>query len=157
MTTTAKTIAPNHSLQPTVPSLRPVAAAELDVVGRPKWVGESRGCEMRNLVETLPMDEIAEFCRRWKIQEMAVFGSVLRADFDSESDIDVIVTFDDDAEWSLLDHIKMQQELQAVLQRDVDLVTRRAVEQSQNWIRREEILSTASVIFSGSGAAYETR
>ena len=113
---------------------------------------------MRNLVETLPMDEIAEFCRRWKIQEMAVFGSVLRADFDSESDIDIIVTFDDDAEWSLLDHIRMQQELQAVLQRDVDVVTRHAVEQSDNWIRRKEILSTASVIFSGSGAvSYGTR
>jgi len=104
---------------------------------------------MKNLVEILPMDEMAEFCRRWKIQEMAVFGSVLRADFDSESDIDVIVTFDDQAEWSLLDHIRMQQELQAILQRDVDLVTRRAVEQSQNWIRRKEILSTASIIFPG--------
>ena len=108
---------------------------------------------MRNLVEVLPMDKIAEFCRRWKIQEMAAFGSVLRADFDSESDIDVIVTFDDDAEWSLLDHIRMQQELQAVLRRDVDLVTRRAVERSQNWIRRKETLSTASIIFPGNKVA----
>jgi hypothetical protein len=101
----------------------------------------------------LPMDEIAEFCRRWKIREMAVFGSVLRADFDAKSDIDVIVTFDDDAEWSLLDHIRMQQELQAILQRDVDLVTRRAVERSQNWIRRKEILSTAYVIYPGNKVA----
>jgi len=102
---------------------------------------------MKNLIEMLPMDKIAEFCRRWKIQEMAVFGSVLRADFHPESDIDVIVAFDDTAEWSLLDHIRMQQELQAILQRDVDLVTRRAIERSQNWIRRKEILSTASIIF----------
>ena len=108
---------------------------------------------MKNLVEILPMDKIAEFCRRWKIQEMAVFGSVLRADFDLESDIDVIVTFDEDAEWSLLDHIRMQQELQAILQRDVDLVTRHAVERSQNWIRRQEILSTASIIFPGDKVA----
>jgi len=113
---------------------------------------------MKNWVKMLPMDEIAEFCRRWKIQEMAVFDSVLRADFDSESDIDVIVTFDDSAEWSLLDHISMQQELQAILRRDVDLVTRRAVERSQNWIRRKEILSTASTIFPGNKvAAYGTR
>jgi hypothetical protein len=104
---------------------------------------------MKNLVEMLPMDAISEFCRRWKIREMAVFGSVLRPDFDSESDIDVIVTFDDNAEWSLLDHIRMQQELQAILQRDVDLVTRRAVERSENWIRRKEILSTAFVIYPG--------
>jgi predicted nucleotidyltransferase len=112
---------------------------------------------MRDLVEMFPMPEIAKFCRRWKIQELAVFGSVLRADFDSESDIDVIVTFDDDADWSLLDHIRMQQELQALLQRDVDLVTRRAVEKSQNWVRRKEILSTASVIFPEYKVAYGAR
>jgi len=102
---------------------------------------------MRNWVEMLPMEQIAAFCRRWKIQEMAIFGSVLRSDFHPESDIDVIMTFDGSAERSLLDHIRMQQELQAILQRDVDLVTRRAVERSQNWIRRREILSTASIIF----------
>jgi predicted nucleotidyltransferase len=114
---------------------------------------------MRNWVEMLPMDKIAEFCRRWKIQEMAVFGSALRADFSPESDIDVIVAFDDTAEWSLLDHIRMQQELQAILQRDVDLVTRRAIERSQNWIRRREILSTASIIFPEDKAIFydETR
>jgi len=102
---------------------------------------------MRDLAEMLPMAEITKFCQRWKIQELAVFGSVLRADFDSESDVDVIVTFDDEAEWSLLDHIRMQQELQALLQRDVDLVTKRAVERSENWVRRGEILSTAFVVF----------
>jgi predicted nucleotidyltransferase len=114
---------------------------------------------MKNLIEMLPMDKIAEFCRRWKIQEMAVFGSALRADFSPESDIDVIVAFDDTAEWSLLDHIRMQQELQAILQRDVDLVTRRAIERSQNWIRRREILSTASIIFPEDKAIFydETR
>jgi len=53
---------------------------------------------MKNLIEMFPMDKIAEFCRRWKIQEMAVFGSALRADFSPESDIDVIVAFDDTAE-----------------------------------------------------------
>lgn len=112
---------------------------------------------MKNLIEPLPMDEITQFCHRWKIQELAVFGSVLRADFGAESDIDVIVTFDDDADWSLLDHIRMQQELQAIFRRDVDLVTKRAVERSQNWLRRKEILSTASVIFPEGKAAYEAR
>lgn len=111
---------------------------------------------MKNLLEILPMDEITKFCQRWKIQELAVFGSALRADFDSESDIDIIVTFDGDADWSLLDHVKMQQELKALLQRDVDLVTKRAVEKSQNWIRRKEILSTACVIFPERKVIYET-
>ena len=111
---------------------------------------------MKNLAEMLPMAEIAKFCQRWKIQELAAFGSVLRADFDSESDVDVIVAFDDDAEWSLLDHIRMQQELQVLLQRDVDLVTKRAVEKSQNWVRRKEILSTASVVFPEREVAHGT-
>jgi hypothetical protein len=120
-------------------------------------MGETRDCEMKNLVETLPMAEIAKFCQRWKIQELAVFGSVLRADFNSESDIDIIASFDDNADWSLLDHMRMQQELQGLLQRDVDLVTKRAVEKSQNWVRRKEILSTASVIFPEYKVVYETR
>ncbi len=112
---------------------------------------------MKNLAEIFPTAEISKFCQRWKIQELAVFGSALRADFDSESDIDLIVAFDDDADWSLLDHIRMQQELQALLQRDVDLVTKRAVEKSQNWVRRKEILSTAFVIFSENEVAHGTR
>lgn len=103
------------------------------------------------------MSEIAQFCQRWKIRELAVFGSVLRPDFDAESDIDVMVTFDDDAEWSFLDHIRMEQELRAILQRDVDLVTKCAVEKSQNWALRQEILSTASVIFPQHKVPHETR
>lgn len=108
---------------------------------------ETRDRDMVNIAEMLPMDEFTKFCQRWNIQELAVFGSALRADFNPESDIDIIVTFDDDADWSLLDHMRMQQELQDILQREVDLVTKRAVEKSQNWVRRREILSTASVIF----------
>ncbi|PWH19524.1 MAG: hypothetical protein DDG58_04745 [Ardenticatenia bacterium] len=54
------------------------------------------------------MAEIAEFCRRWKIRELAVFGSVLHPDFNVASDVELLVTFEDDAEWGLLDHIRMQ-------------------------------------------------
>lgn len=112
---------------------------------------------MNDLRAILPKPEITEFCQRWKIQELAVFGSALRPDFNSESDIDVIVTFDDDADWSLLDHIRMQQELQALLKRDVDLVTKRAVEKSRNWVRRKEILNTAAVVFPEYKVAHGTR
>ncbi len=90
---------------------------------------------------------IAGFCRRWKIRELAVFGSVLRSDFDAESDIDLLATFEDDAAWSLLDHVAMEQELRALLHRNVDLVTRRGVEQSRNWLLRREVLGTATVIY----------
>lgn len=99
-------------------------------------------------VATIPMDEIAKFCQRWKIRELALFGSALRDDFRPDSDLDILVTFDADAEWGLFDHIKMQQELQALLQRNVDLISKRALARSQNWLRRQEILNTAQVLFS---------
>lgn len=97
--------------------------------------------------DLLPQSEISEFCRRWRIVELALFGSVLRSDFGPESDLDVLVTFAADANWGLLDHHRMQEELEALLEREVDLLTRSAVEQSRNWLRRREILSTAQVVY----------
>jgi len=97
----------------------------------------------------IPIDrnKIAEFCRRWKITEFALFGSVLRDDFRPDSDVDVLVTFAPDAEWSLFDHVDMEEELSAMLDRKVDLISRRAVERSDNWIRRKAILSTAEPVY----------
>ena len=92
------------------------------------------------------MDAIQQFCRRWKIRELALFGSVLRTDFRPDSDVDVLVTFHDDAEWGLLDHVQMQQELATLLHRPIDLVSKRALERSANWVRREAILNTAQVL-----------
>lgn len=111
---------------------------------------------MSDFVTTLPIAEIARFCQRWNIEELAVFGSVLRDDFGPDSDVDIIVAFAADADWGLLDHVKMQQELQAILQRDVDLITKRALEKSQNWLRRNEILKTARHLFPQREALYET-
>ena len=95
----------------------------------------------------LPRDVIEAFCRRWKITELAVFGSILRDDFGPDSDIDFLVTFAPDATWSLLDHVAMEYELEDLLGREVDLVSRRAIERSRNWIRREGILGTAQVYY----------
>jgi hypothetical protein len=92
-------------------------------------------------------EEIADFCRRWKIVEFSVFGSVLRADFRPDSDVDVLVSFAADAEWSLLDHVRLEQELAAILGREVDVVSKRAVVRSENWVRRKEILRTAQVVY----------
>jgi len=83
----------------------------------------------------------------WRILELALFGSVLCADLNRESDLDVLVTFAPDAEWGLLDHVQMEQELEALLGRKVDLLSRRSVERSHNWIRRQEILGTAEVVY----------
>jgi predicted nucleotidyltransferase len=95
----------------------------------------------------LPEQKIADFCQRWKITELALFGSVLRDDFRPDSDIDVLVTFADDARWSLFHVVEMQDELVAIFGREVDLVSRRGIEASQNYIRRKHILSSAQVIY----------
>ena len=97
----------------------------------------------------IPLDQekIAEFCQRWKIIEFALFGSILRDDFRPDSDVDVLATFAPEADWSLFDHVDMQEELSGLLGRKVDLVSRRAIERSDNWIRRKAILNTAEPIY----------
>jgi uncharacterized protein len=102
---------------------------------------------MTTLTLPLPTDAIRQFCRRWQIRELALFGSVLRPDFRPDS-VDVLVTFHDDADWGLLAHIQMQQELASLLHRPIDLISKRALERSPNWIRREAILNTAQVMVS---------
>jgi len=95
----------------------------------------------------ISQDEIASFCRRWKITEFALFGSILREDFRPDSDVDVLVTFAPDAQWRFYDLIDMQAELEAMLGRQVDLVERRLVENSENYIRRKHILEHSETIY----------
>jgi uncharacterized protein len=105
-------------------------------------------------LDCLESKDIALFCRRWKIREFAVFGSILREDFKPESDVDVLISFSSSAEWGLFDHVQMRTQLESLLGRRVDLVTRRALEQTQNNILRERIMNSAKVIFSEDEAAY---
>lgn len=95
----------------------------------------------------IPTDKISDFCRRWKVTELALFGSALRRDFSPESDVDVLVSFSPEARWSLFDLVVMEDELQAILGREVDLVERTAVEQAENYIRRRNILKDIEVIY----------
>jgi hypothetical protein len=95
----------------------------------------------------IDQEKLAAFCRRWRVRELALFGSVLREDFGPESDVDALVTFRPDAEWSLLDHARMEEEFKALVGRSVDLVTRRAVERSENWVRRDAILASAELVY----------
>lgn len=94
-----------------------------------------------------PDPEIRDFCERWRIAELAIFGSALRSDFGPESDIDLLVRFASGAGWSAFDHARMEHELREILGRDVDLVTRLAVEETSNRSRREEILRTARPVY----------
>lgn len=92
----------------------------------------------------VPKDKIAAFCRRWKVAELCLFGSVLRDDFGPESDIDVLVTFAEDADWSLYDWVDMIEELKAIFGREVDLVSKRGL---RNPFRRHAILTSREVVY----------
>ncbi len=91
--------------------------------------------------------KIVKFCRKWKIRELSVFGSVLRSDFRTDSDIDVIVDFEPNSAYTLFDMVSMNDELRKIFGREVDLLTRTAIEQSRNYIRQKEILSTMEPIY----------
>ena len=98
---------------------------------------------VRNRLGVEP-ERIAEFCRKWQIKELALFGSTLRDDFRADSDVDLLVVFEARARWDLWDLLHMKDELEAMFSRKVDLVEKRAV---KNPFRRHEILTTRRVLY----------
>lgn len=95
----------------------------------------------------IPKDKIAEFCRRWKVTEFALFGSVLRDDFRPDSDVDVLVTFAPGTQWRFYHLLDMKDELEAIFGRPVDVVEKRLVEHSENYIRRRHILENMETVY----------
>jgi uncharacterized protein len=91
----------------------------------------------------VPREQLAAFCRKWAVAELSLFGSVLRADFAPGSDVDVLVEFRPDAQASLWDLSVMQDELKALLGREVDLVSKAGL---RNPFRRARILATREVV-----------
>ena len=91
--------------------------------------------------------KIAQICQQWQIVELALFGSVLRTDFNLDSDIDVLVSFAEDAKVTFFDLDTIEQQLSKLFNRPVDVVTKRAIEQSQNWLRKKNILENAQIIY----------
>ena len=100
------------------------------------------------ILQRLPVDEalLDEFCRRWKIVKLELFGSML-SDPSSARDLDLLVTFAPGASWGLFEHEHMERELARLLGRDVDLVSRRAIESSENALRRNAILTSAVTVY----------
>jgi len=92
----------------------------------------------------ISQDRFVEFCRRWKVTELALFGSILREDFTPASDIDVLVTFQAEAVWSLWDLVDMRDELRELFGREVDLIEKEAL---RNPFRRHEILKSYKVVY----------
>ena len=100
---------------------------------------------MKNI--NLKHEQIEQICQQWQIKELALFGSVLREDFNPQSDIDVLVSFAEDAKITFFDLDTIEQQLSKLFARPVDVVTKRAIEQSHNWIRKKNILDNARIIY----------
>ena len=87
---------------------------------------------------------IREFCRKWKIKKLALLGSVLREEFSPESDVDILVTFEPDADWDLFDWTDMIEELKEIFGYSVDLVEKDCL---RNPFRRQSILTAMEIIY----------
>ncbi len=92
----------------------------------------------------IPLDLIETFCRKWRVREFSLFGSVLSEDFRPDSDVDVLVDLQPGHGLTLYDWLDMIDELRAMFGRDVDLVAKSGL---KNPFRRREILRTAEVIY----------
>ena len=95
----------------------------------------------------VPKEKIAAFCRRNHIRSFAFFGSVLRDDFGPDSDVDVLVEFEQGQEPDLMALVSIESELSDILGHKVDMVERESVEQSQNYIRRRHILQLVEAVY----------
>jgi hypothetical protein len=100
--------------------------------------------ELENVQVRLDRDALAEFCRKWRIRELSIFGSALRDDFGPESDLDFLVSFEPEAPLDIDSLLDMKEEMQAHYGRPVDLVEKEAL---RNPWRRHEILKTREVIY----------
>jgi predicted nucleotidyltransferase len=101
---------------------------------------------MSSLKTAIAVDEqaITRFCRTWQINEFALFGSVLTDEFGDDSDVDVLVTFEEPTRWSLFDVVDMKDELERLFGRKVDFVEKAAI---RNPWRRRSILASYQVIY----------
>lgn len=99
---------------------------------------------MATIAIEIDKDRLRDFCRKWKVTEFSLFGSVTRPEqFRDDSDVDVLVRFDEAARVSLFDISHMETELRELFGRHVDLAEREGIEQSPNAYRRDRILSSA--------------
>jgi predicted nucleotidyltransferase len=95
----------------------------------------------------IPLEKIVSFCTKWNISEFAFFGSVLREDFDPKnSDIDVMITLVPGQKWGW-EIVTMKEELELIFNRSIDLVTKKAIENSKNPFRKKEILESYQVVY----------
>jgi uncharacterized protein len=93
----------------------------------------------------LPQKRIEEFCRKYGVRELALFGSVLRDDFAPDSDVDVLIDRDPAQPMTIETYLEMRDALSAMFGgREIDLTQKRLL---KNPYRRHEILTTRQVLY----------
>lgn len=96
----------------------------------------------------IPDDKIDNFCRKWGVKQLELFGSVLRDDFRPDrSDVDIMMILSPERRYTLFDIVHMEEELAGLFGRKVHLTERSTVEKSENYIRRQSILSEAQLVY----------
>ena len=95
----------------------------------------------------LSPQQIKDFCLENGIQQLSIFGSVLRDDFKDNSDLDFLVVFNPEIKLSLMDLVGIQHQLEDMTGKNVDLIEKRSIMDSHNWIRRQNILNSAKTIY----------
>lgn len=100
-----------------------------------------------DVVTNFPHEEISEFCQRWRVKRLELFGSALSASLTPSSDIDLLVQFEEDFTRTLADQIQMQEELERIFDREVDFIVRETIERSPNPYKRNSILNHTLEIY----------
>lgn len=95
----------------------------------------------------IAMEKIADFCQRWRILRFSLFGSILTDRFGSDSDVDVLAEFAPDMKYTFRQLMQMQEELEAIFGRPVDLIDVKALQESPNYLRRRDILESAQLLY----------
>jgi predicted nucleotidyltransferase len=99
-----------------------------------------------NCQVALPLEEMKAFCQRWKIVRLELFGSAARGGLTANSDLDFLYTLADDARWGW-NFVDACDELEAIVGRPVDLISRTSIERSTNPFRKQAILSSTQLIY----------
>lgn len=83
----------------------------IDMPRKTKMISCNTSTEMDHLSSKIPIPQlqIEAFCIKWKVREFALFGSVVRDDFHVDSDVDVLITFEENAPWSLFEWVEMME------------------------------------------------
>lgn len=92
----------------------------------------------------LDYSDVIRLCEKYFINELSVFGSSIRDDFNQNSDVDILVSFDQNSKITLFDIIELENEFAKLIGRKVDIVEKESL---KNPIRKNKILSTREIIY----------